>query len=350
MKRITYIAGFLAAVLMAAGALFLKQNWPGGNRILLLGCVALIVSSTAVYIPARKHLRQRTRLARMRLSTGYLAALFIASGTIFKLLYLSPANPQIILGTALLIFGFLPLYFYELYTQNQTLEQKVEERTTALRQEKQKSDDLLLNILPAEVAEELKISGTSVARLFDEVTVLFTDFVNFTIASEVLTPQQLVTELDTCFREFDRIIGKHGIEKIKTVGDAYLAVAGLPTADPNHAENVVRAAMEINEFIHNRISERGDNAFRIRIGIHSGNVVAGIVGVKKFAYDIWGDTVNTAARLEQNSEAGKINISEVTHELVKDKFNCTYRGEIEAKNKGMLKMYFVEEPIANFPG
>ena len=171
--------------------------------------------------------------------------------------------------------------------------------TAALRQEKQKSDDLLLNILPAEVAEELKISGTSVARLFDEVTVLFTDFVNFTIASEVLTPQQLVTELDTCFREFDRIIGKHGIEKIKTVGDAYLAVAGLPTADPNHAENVVRAAMEINEFIHDRISKNGENAFRIRIGIHSGNVVAGIVGVKKFAYDIWGDTVNTAARLEQ---------------------------------------------------
>lgn len=342
MKKITYLAGFLAAVLMAAGALFLKQNWPGGNRILLWGCVALIASSTAVYIPARKYLRQQTRLARIRLNTGYLAALFIASGTIFKLLYLAPANLQIILGTALLIFGFLPLYFYELYTQNQTLEQKVEERTTALRQEKQKSDDLLLNILPAEVAEELKISGTAAARQFDEVTVLFTDFVNFTIASEVLTPQQLVTELDSCFKAFDDIIGKYDIEKIKTIGDAYLAVSGLPLPDAQHAEHVLAAAFEIRAFMQERRKELCERTFEIRIGVHTGPVVAGIVGVKKFAYDIWGDTVNTAARMEQNSEPGRINISHTTYELVQDKFVCSYRGEIEAKNKGMLQMYFAE--------
>ena len=131
------------------------------------------------------------------------------------------------------------------------------------------------------------------------------------------------------------------MEKIKTIGDAYLAVAGLPSADPKHAENVVRAAIDINAFMQDRLAKLGNSTFEIRIGIHSGSVVAGIVGVKKFAYDIWGDTVNTAARMEQNSEAGKINISAPTYELVKDKFDCVYRGEIEAKGKGMLKMYYV---------
>jgi class 3 adenylate cyclase len=132
------------------------------------------------------------------------------------------------------------------------------------------------------------------------------------------------------------------IEKIKTIGDAYLAVSGLPLADACHAENTVKAALDILAFMKARQQVLGDQTFEIRIGIHSGDVVAGIVGVKKFAYDIWGDTVNTAARMEQKSEPGKINISQTTYELVKDKFTCTYRGEIEAKNKGMMKMYFVE--------
>jgi class 3 adenylate cyclase len=151
----------------------------------------------------------------------------------------------------------------------------------------------------------------------------------------------LVDELHACFSAFDGIMAKYSIEKIKTVGDAYLAVSGLPLADEKHAENGLTAAIEIKEFMLGRRSELGEKTFEIRIGIQSGSVVAGIVGVKKFAYDIWGDTVNTAARMEQNSEAGKINISETTYELVNDKFNCEYRGEIEAKNKGKLKMYFV---------
>ncbi|QQL49927.1 adenylate/guanylate cyclase domain-containing protein [Mucilaginibacter ginkgonis] len=206
-----------------------------------------------------------------------------------------------------------------------------------------RSDNLLLNILPADVAEELKTSGGSEARLFDEVTVLFTDFVNFTGISETLTPKELVNELHYCFKAFDEIITNHKIEKIKTIGDAYLAVAGLPIADVEHADNAVLAAIEISQFIENRKAQLGDRTFDIRIGIHSGSVVAGIVGVKKFAYDIWGDTVNTAARMEQNSVPGKINISEKTYDLIKTRFNCQYRGEIDAKNKGKLKMYFVGE-------
>ena len=209
--------------------------------------------------------------------------------------------------------------------------------------EKKRSDDLLLNILPSEVADELKETGTAAAKYFDNVTVMFTDFVSFTKAGEKMTPQQLVDELHTCFKAFDAIIRKYKIEKIKTVGDAYLAVSGLPLADPEHAATMVKAALEINDFMRQRKAQVGDMTFEVRIGINSGNVVAGIVGVIKFAYDIWGDTVNTASRMEENSEAGKVNISQSTYELVKDKFHCTYRGEVTAKNKGNLKMYFVDE-------
>ena len=159
--------------------------------------------------------------------------------------------------------------------------------------------------------------------------------------SETLTPQELVNELHACFKAFDDIIGKYGIEKIKTIGDAYLAVCGLPLANEQHPQKVVRAALEIGTFMKARHQELGNKTFEIRIGINSGSVVAGIVGVKKFAYDIWGDTVNTAARMEQNSEAGKINISGSTYELVKDQFTCEHRGKITAKGKGEVDMYFV---------
>lgn len=217
--------------------------------------------------------------------------------------------------------------------------------TVFVVRERRKSDKLLLNILPEEVATELKIKGNTTAKYFDNVTVLFTDFVNFTTASEKMTPQELVNELHTCFKTFDDIMARHKIEKIKTVGDAYLAVSGLPAADANHAHNVVAAALEIRRFIDRRSAELGDKGFLVRIGINSGSVVAGIVGIKKFAYDIWGDTVNTAARMEQSSEPGKINISQTTYDMVKDEFRCTYRGEFDAKNKGRMAMYFVEDAI-----
>ena len=207
--------------------------------------------------------------------------------------------------------------------------------------EKIRSENLLLNILPSEVAEELKDKGTAAAKHYNNVTVLFTDFVSFTKVAETLSPQELIDELHTCFKEFDEIVGRHNIEKIKTIGDAYLAVGGLPIETSDHAEKAVRAAMEIIRFMQRRKAQYGNKTFEVRIGIHTGSVVAGIVGVKKFAYDIWGDTVNVAARMEQSSEPNHINISQTTYEIVKDKFNCTYRGEIEAKNKGKLSMYFV---------
>lgn len=210
---------------------------------------------------------------------------------------------------------------------------------------RKRSDELLLNILPEEVAEELKEKGSAAAKQFNEVTVMFTDFKDFTKISEKLPPTELVAEIHFCFKAFDSIISTHNIEKIKTIGDSYMCAGGLPVISKTHASDVVNAALEIQKFMNNhfqQIKSEGKEPFEIRIGIHTGPVVAGIVGVKKFAYDIWGDTVNIASRMESSGEAGKVNISGSTYELVKNKFNCTHRGKIQAKNKGEIDMYFVE--------
>ncbi len=211
--------------------------------------------------------------------------------------------------------------------------------------EKKRSDELLLNILPEETAEELKATGTAKAKSFEMVTVLFTDFKNFTLASEILSAEELVEEINHCFSEFDRIITKYHIEKIKTIGDAYMCAGGLPVANTTNPIDVIHAGLEMVDFIARNKAERQANGqpfFELRLGIHTGPVVAGIVGIKKFAYDIWGDTVNTASRMESSGEVGRVNISGTTYEIVKDNFNCIHRGKIEAKNKGQIDMYFVE--------
>ncbi|MCF8239058.1 MAG: tetratricopeptide repeat protein [Saprospiraceae bacterium] len=211
---------------------------------------------------------------------------------------------------------------------------------------KKRSDELLLNILPEQVAEELKQHGQAEARLINEVTVLFTDFKDFTAVSEKMTPKELVHDLHECFTAFDHIIQKHGLEKIKTIGDAYMAAGGLPTPNQTHPRDAVSAALDIIDFIEGikvRKIADGKPYFDIRIGIHTGPVVAGIVGVKKFSYDIWGDTVNTASRIESSGSAGQVNISQTTYELLQDdpQFAFESRGMIETKGKGAMEMYFV---------
>lgn len=226
---------------------------------------------------------------------------------------------------------------------------EVEERTQEALTAKQKTDELLLNILPAETAEELKATGFAKAKNHDLVTVLFADFKDFTVISERMKPEELVHALNDCFSAFDTISVKYGVEKIKTIGDAYMCAGGLPGTNNTHPYDVVNTAIEMREFIKTYNQERlkrSEISFEIRIGINTGPVVAGIVGLKKFAYDIWGDTVNIASRLEGCSETGKINISGSTYQLVKDDYNCTLRGKIWAKGIGEIEMYFVEGPKA----
>jgi adenylate cyclase len=214
---------------------------------------------------------------------------------------------------------------------------------------KKKSEELLLNILPYETAEELKRDGSAKAKRYEEVTVMFTDFKDFTKASEQMSAEELVKIIHFYFSEFDRIISRYNIEKIKIIGDSYMCAGGLPVVNDSHAIDVVSAALDLQEFIAVQKQERmsrDELFFELRIGIHTGPVVAGIVGTTKFSYDIWGDTVNTASRMENSGEPGKVNISGSTHERIKDHFICTYRGKVTAKNKGDVDMYFVESPVS----
>ena len=249
------------------------------------------------------------------------------------------------IGFLFLLYGIYRWRTAALHKQKRILEQTVKERTAEVVKQKEKSDELLLNILPSEVADELKEKGYTTAKSFDEVTVLFSDIKGFTDVAEKLTAQKLVKEINIYFSAFDNIILKYGLEKIKTIGDAYIAAGGLPEKNQATAQNVIEAAIAMQRKIQELKQERillNSPYFELRIGIHTGPVVAGVVGIKKFQYDIWGDTVNLAARMEQSGVPGKINISQHTYSLVKEKFNCIYRGKIEAKNKGEIDMYFVE--------
>ncbi|MCS6905605.1 MAG: adenylate/guanylate cyclase domain-containing protein [Bacteroidia bacterium] len=250
-----------------------------------------------------------------------------------------------------LIYGLIRWRIKALERENRILEAKVAQRTAqlqaaneALFEEKKKSDALLLNILPFETAEELKSTGRAEPRNYAMVSVLFTDFVNFTAAAARLTPNQLISELQACFTAFDDITVQRGLEKIKTIGDAYMCAGGIPKPNVTNPIDTVLAGLQMQEFMVQYIQSRQDNwaGWYARLGIHTGPIVAGVVGKKKYAYDIWGDTVNIASRIESMGEANKVNISEVTYGYVKDFFTCTYRGKLPIKNKGEIGMYFVE--------
>lgn len=215
-----------------------------------------------------------------------------------------------------------------------------------LQKEKDRSEHLLLNILPEDIAEELKEKGYVDAQNYESAAILFTDFKSFTATASRLNPQELVQELNICFKAFDIIIDQYKIEKIKTIGDSYMAAGGVPRVDSNAIKSTIYAALDMQEFMRNRRVQNASgsrNSFEMRVGIHVGPIIAGVVGVKKFQYDIWGDTVNTASRMESNGDVGKVNISKNTFLLVKDDEDLAfeYRGKIEVKGKGAMEMYFV---------
>ncbi|MBX3722086.1 MAG: HAMP domain-containing protein [Turneriella sp.] len=225
------------------------------------------------------------------------------------------------------------------------LEETVAQRTAQLTEEKKKSDTLLLNILPERIADELKEKGHTQPMRIESATVLFTDFVGFTKISENLSPEEVVAELDKCFSYFDQVTEKYRLEKLKTIGDSFMCAGGLPTPNKTHAIDACLAALEIQAFM-NQMKEikhqQGFPYWELRLGINTGPLVAGVVGHKKFAYDVWGDTVNTASRMESSGLAGEINISHSTYDLVQKWFVCEHRGRVSAKNKGEIDMYLLK--------
>jgi class 3 adenylate cyclase len=260
----------------------------------------------------------------------------------------------IVLLSIIIITGIIRMLLYMhktnrvLESQHRKIQQQkeaIEEQYVIIQREREKSDNLLLNILPRETAAELKEKGTATPVTYDMVTVLFTDFVGFTQVAEKMSAEEVVMELDLCFGEFDRIIDRHNLEKIKTIGDSYMCAGGIPVANMSNPFDVVEAAIEIRDFMNRTLAERnarGESYWELRIGINTGKVVAGVVGKNKFAYDIWGDAVNVASRMESSGEKNRINISGDTYALVRDKYHCIYRGKVHAKNKGEVDMYFVE--------
>ncbi len=254
-------------------------------------------------------------------------------------------NQQALLRNSLMggLFFIVILAFvmFNRYRFEKKTNQKLEEANNLISLEKEKSDQLLLNILPLRVANDLKETGKTEPESFENVTVYFSDVVGFTDMSSQLEPKFLIDELNDIFTAFDNIVESHQCERVKTIGDAYLCVCGMPTPDPHHAQNIVRSATEIIQYMNER-NQRSDIQWRIRIGIHTGSVVGGVVGVKKYIYDVFGDSINTASRMESNSEPMRINISQTTYELVKDQFSITPRGSMFVKGKGDMNMYFVD--------
>jgi len=229
---------------------------------------------------------------------------------------------------------------YEVIKQKE----EIESQKQLVEIEKEKAEKLLLNILPEETVEELKAKGKATARQYRLASIMFTDFKGFTKIAEQIDPQELVAELDRYFIKFDEIIEKYDIEKIKTIGDSYMCAGGIPIRNKSNPIDIVLAGLEIQRFVTEDQQEkkaRGEKSWGLRIGIHTGEIIAGVVGIKRFAYDIWGDSVNIASRVEASSSAGKVNISGATYNLVKEFFECEYRGKVKAKNKGHIDMYFV---------
>ena len=242
---------------------------------------------------------------------------------------------NLFLALGLVVLAILGGLYYR-FRSGQKFQRKLQERNEIITAERQRSEELLLNILPVTVAAELKDTGKATARRYDSATVLFADFKGFSALAAKLDPESLINLLDEAFRAFDEIVARHRLEKIKTIGDAYMCAGGLPEEDTDHAERMVRAGLEMQDYL------AGNEHFSARIGIHTGPVVAGVVGKHKFVYDIWGDTVNQASRLETAGEIGRVAISHTTKDLLGKEFTCEAAGTFEAKNIGMMERFWVK--------
>ncbi len=274
----------------------------------------------------------------------------IATVTIFAIYFLPKSSEQtwqshILLASLLSVCAFLAAFYSFHFNKLLKKEYFAQLESTRLRQqladEKAKSDALLNNTLPSTVAARLMAGETRIADQHSEVTVLFADLVGFTALSGATLPSKVVEVVDRVFTFFDEIVERHSLEKIKTVGDCYMAASGVLQESENHAVSAAVVALEMREALHN-LNQELQESLAIRIGLHSGPVIAGVIGRKKMTYDVWGDTVNIASRMESHAEDEKIQLSEITYNLIKRDFDCSYRGEVDIKGKGPLKTYYLE--------
>ncbi len=283
-------------------------------------------------------------------NTAWMIVCFLASCALLRPGYLETMSPALWLSLPIAMqgaywIGLISRYYVGRNENTAQLLRYSRRDKRLVAEERQKSERLLLNILPVSVADELKKNGVSQPVFFPNATVLFTDFEGFTKIAESMQPVDLVRELDQCFTYFDSIVDRNNLEKLKTIGDSYMCAGGVPVRNRTHAIDCTLAALEIQAFM-DRLKQakkiKNEPYWELRLGIHTGPLVAGVIGEKKFAYDVWGDTVNTASRCESSGEAGRINVSQAVYEQIEIFFTCSYRGRIPAKHKGEIEMYFVE--------
>ncbi|WP_336517156.1 adenylate/guanylate cyclase domain-containing protein [Pollutibacter soli] len=323
---------------------------PADNDLLpmsIIRYVVRLIEPLIVNDPALSSDYSRTSYFETHQPKSLMAYPIIKQGEIFGVLYLENFQHQHVFDeqkiNILSVISAQVAVSLESALLYQQLESRVLERTEAIELEKGKVDEMLENMLPKDSIEELKRTGKTTAQKLDNITVMFADIKGFTKIAERLSPEELINKIDYYFSYFDELMVKNRLEKIKTIGDAYVAIGGLNVDAGEGALDMIKAAMQMQDFLQKQNKGLPESEWlEMRIGIHTGPVIAGVVGFKKFQYDIWGDTVNIAARMEQESEPAKINISNATYELVRENTECNYRGKIDAKNKGLLDMYFVE--------
>jgi guanylate cyclase len=311
-----------------AGGQMLVGGFLPSGAVGLWGILAPL--GALVFLEVRRAVRWFVAFVLVFLLTGILGELLFADADL-PLWFTSTMLALNIVGAASIAFMLLATFAHQ---RNEAL--------TALRAEQEKSEALLLNVLPRPIAARLKATDQTIADHFDATSILFADVVDFTPLSQRLPPAEMVDILDRLFSQFDALVERHGLEKIKTVGDCYMAAAGVPDPHPDHARRVARLALDMREAVGNMTVD-GRQGLELRIGINSGPVVAGVIGRKRFLYDLWSDAVNTASRMESHGTPGQIQITRETYELLKDEFVCRPRGTILVKGKGEMETWYLEE-------